>query len=254
VIVRAIEAAGRGDETMRQLLLISIVLVTGVIAVPAAGNTERSGRVQEPELQHEIVHLQHISPKDAERALMPFLGRYGRLDQNTNLGTLTIVDEPALVQKMLDVLTELDVPRKSWEFRILLVQARKTEAESVELGPLTDYPDVAREIQSLFRFDQFEELDSLYIKVMDGDRATLEVGGAQGFGVDVVPHTRGDERVEVEFHLYRTTTHAKDAQVTVLKNTVVQTSFETASGETTIVGASRLNGDDTALITVMETR
>ena len=239
---------------MRNAIILSLVIITGVLTWPAAGATERGSRGEEPELRHELVHLQHIAPREAERSLIPFLGRNGRLDHNQNLGTLTIVDEPALVEKMLDVLAELDVPRKSWQFRILLVQARKAGGEGIELGPLTDYPDVAREIQNLFRFDLFEELDSSYVEVMDGDRGTLRVGGTEGFSVDIVPHARGEERVEVEFHLYRPSTHARDAEVTVLKNTVVETSFETAGGQTTIVGASRLDGDDRALITIVETR
>jgi len=234
--------------------LFVVLLIVGLPALAAGEDRAERGRGAQPELRHELVHLQHISPIDAERTLMPFLGRWGRLDSNSTLGTLTLVDEPALVEKMLDVLAELDVPRKSWEFRILLIQARKQGTGDVELGPLIDYPDLAREIQDLFRFDTFQELDSSFVQVMDGNKGTLRVGGTEGFRVDLSPHARGDERVEVEFHLYRTNTLVDGADATVLQGTVVATSFETTPGQTTIVGASRLDGDDRALITIVETR
>jgi hypothetical protein len=233
--------------------ILATLMLLGVPFLASAGDRTDRTRGEQPELRHELVHLQHIAPRDAERTLQPFLGRWGRLDSNETLGTLTIVDEPALVGKMLDVLAELDVPRKSWDFRILLVQARKL-GTAVELGPLSDYPDLASEIQDLFRFDTFEELDSSFVQVMDGNKGTLRVGGTEGFRVDLIPHARGDERVEVEFHLYRTNTLVDGADATVLYGTIVETSFETTPGQTTIVGASRLDGDDRALITIVETR
>jgi hypothetical protein len=233
--------------------ILVTLLALCVPTLASAGDRAERGRVEQPELRHELIHLQHIAPKDAERALLPFLGRWGRLDHNSTLGTLTIVDEPALVEKMLDVLGELDVPRKSWAFRVLLVQARRQGTET-ELGPLTQFPDVAREIQDLFRFDTFEEVDSCFIKVLDGQESSLRVGGSAGYGVDLIAHARGEERVEVDFHLYLSNTLVDGADATVLRGTVVETSFETAPGQTTIVGASRLDGDDRALITIVETR
>ncbi len=233
------------------VILIAAILLMGLPTAALAG--DRTSRPDQSELRHEIVRPKHISPTDAERALHPFVGRWGELDANPTLGTLTIIDEPALVAKMLDVLEELDVPRKSWQFRILLLQARK-QGTAVELGPLTDYPDVAREIENLFKFDTFEEVDSCYINILDGDEASLRVGGSAGYGVDLVAQARGEERVEVDFHLYLTNTLVDGAEATVLRGTVVATSFETAPGDTTIVGASRLDGDDRALITIVETR
>ncbi len=230
---------------------MTILMLIVAMALPAVARAERN---EPPELQHELVHLKHIAPRDAEHALHPFTGRWGRIEANQSLGTLTIVDEPALVQKMLDVLAQIDVPRASWQFRILLLQASEEGLDAVELGPLADYPDVAREIEDLFRFDRFVELDSSFVTVMDGNETSLRVGGTEGFTVDLAPHARGDERLEVRIHLYRPRTHANGAEVTVLRDTIVSTSFETAPGQTTIVGASRLDGDDRALITIVETR
>jgi hypothetical protein len=229
-----------------------LLMLIALLALPAS--IARAERNEQPELRHELVHLIHIAPQDAEHALRPFAGRWGRLEANRSLGTLTIVDEPALVQKMLDVLAQIDVPRSSWQFRILLLQASEEGLDAVELGPLAEYPDVAREIGDLFRFDRFVELDSSFVTVMDGNHTSLRVGGTEGFTVDLAPQGRGEGRVEVAIHLYRPRTHVSGAEVTELRDTIVATHFETSPGQTTIVGASRLDGDDRALITIVETR
>ena len=237
----------------RTLALVLLALLPAGVAV-AGDRTDRGERSGPPELQHELIELDHISPHVAEQALMPFASRWGRIEANRELGTLTLVDEPALVRKMIEVLGRIDVPRPSWNFRILLVLAENRGVGSPELGPLIDHPSVAQEIQELFRFDTFEELDTALITVRDGSQGKVRVGGEHDYTVSILPEARGADALELEFHLYRASTLVDGADATVLHGTIVETSFQTAPGEITIVGASRLNGGDKALITIVETR
>ncbi len=244
-------------RTTTPTTLLATLLLAALTWAPLpaiAGDDTGADRAREPELAHEIVHLQHIQPKDAERALRPFVSRWGRLDANASLGTLTIVDEPALVRKMLDVLAEIDVPRQEWTFHIWLVLAEDAPGQRPDAGPLNQMPEVADELTALFQYNVYQELDSTLIKVTDGYEASLALGGDDGYQVDLVPHARGVDRVSVDFHLYKTHTIVKDADVTQLRDTVVATTFEARPGDTTVVGASRLDGDERALITIVQTR
>jgi len=241
----------RWITTTTTLLTLAALLAAPTPAL--AGDTGADADVA-ADMAHEIVHLKHIHPNDAERALRPFTSRHGRLDANPSLGTLTIVDEPALVRKMLEVIAEIDVPRQEWSFQILLVYASDTGAKGIDVGPLETFDGVAEELTSLFQYDLYEELDRSLIKVTDGNEASLQLGGDPGYRVDLLPMARGEDRVSVDFHLYRPETIVRDNETTTLKQTIVATTFEARPGDTTVVGASRLNGDEKALITIVQTR
>ena len=235
------------------ILLFTTLALLSVPLVPAAA-ADKNRTPEEPELRRELVHLQHIRPHDAERVLRAFCSKYGDLDSNESLGTLTIVDQPALVGKMLDVLAEIDLPRAAWSFQILLIAAHADPGQTDDFAALERLPDVADELMALFQYNVWEELDSAVIKTTDGTEAELRVSGEKGFHVRLEPHARGSESVEVEFHLYRPRTIVNEGNTQVLFDTVVETTFETRPGDTTVVGASKLNGDDRALITIVQTQ
>lgn len=252
--------AGNGpalEKTMRFPILTTLLTLAALLAAPtlaAAGDADRGGRSEQPELAHEIVHLQHIQPRDAEHALRPFVSRWGQLDANASLGTLTIVDEAALVRKMMEVLAEIDVPRQGWIFHIWLVLAEEDPSRGPDAGPLNQMPEVAEELTTLFQYNVYSELDSTLLEVTDGHMANLHLGGDPGYQVELVPHARGVDRVSVDFHLYKPRTIVKGADVTQVRNTIVATNFEAKPGDTTVVGASRLDGGEKALITIVQTR
>ena len=232
---------------MRLTTLLTLLTLAALLAAPTlavAGDT--GGDLLKPELAHEIVHLQHIQPHDAERVLRPFVSRWGQLDANPSLGTLTIVDEPALVRKMMEVIADIDVPRQEWTFHIWLVLAEEAPGARADAGPLNQMPEVADELTSLFQYNVYQELDSTLLKVTDGREASLHLGGDPGYQVEIVPHARGVDRVSVDFHLYKPRTIVKDADVTHVRNTIVATTFEARPGDTTVVGASRLDGGEAA--------
>ncbi|MDP7113883.1 MAG: hypothetical protein QGH45_18075 [Myxococcota bacterium] len=235
------------------ILLITTLALLCAPLVPAAA-ADKNRTPEEPELRRELVHLQHIRPHDAERVLRAFCSKYGDLDSNESLGTLTIVDQPALVGKMLEVLAEIDLPRAAWSFQILLIAAQDDPEQPDDFAALERLPDVADELKALFQYNVWEELDTAVIKTTDGTEAELRVSGEKGFYVRIEPHARGNESVDVAFHLYRPRTIVNDGNTQVLFDTVVETTFETRPGDTTVVGASKLNGDDRALITIVQTR
>lgn len=241
---------------MRGTILLTMMLTLLCAPLIPAGTAQAGNEKSShdtPELQRELVHLQHIRPHDAERVLRSFCSKYGNLDSNESLGTLTIVDQPALVEKMLEVLADIDVPRQGWSFQIQLITAQDDPSQPADTSALDKMPEVADELLALFQYNIWQELDSAVIKVTDGTEAELRVSGDKGFHVRIEPHARGENTVEVEFHLYRPKTIVNDGSTTVLFDTVVETTFETRPGETTVVGASKLNGDDRALITIVKT-
>lgn len=231
---------------MSRLPLAALLsLLTLLFAVPASAQRE---------LRTEVVRVSHIDVHDAESVLRPIVSHMGRIEANRELGVLTIVDEPALVEKMLEILIGLDKPRPQLEFTIFLVVAGEKNRKDSEMdfGELTD---VMTELRRLFSYDSYRILDRGAVRLIAGNEAQLQVGGTDGWTLEL--GTRGatdGESFGVSLHLFVEEMAGSEEQPLVLHKTVVSTTLEVRDGQTTVVGASKLDGDDRALITILRTR
>ncbi len=223
-----------------------LTLSTLLFALPASA--------QEPPLRTEVVKVHHIDVHDAEQVLRAIVSRRGRLDANRELGVLTIVDEPALVDKMIEILSGLDQPRPQLEFTVFMVVAGEKQRRDGEMD-FGELNDVMTELRRLFSYDSYRILDRGAVRLIAGNEARLRVGGSEGWDLEL--STRGatdGESFGVSLHLYVKDVIDSGGEVTVLEKTVVATSLEVRDGQTTVVGASKLDGDDRALITILRTR
>jgi hypothetical protein len=156
---------------------------------------------------------------------------------------------------MLEILAGLDKPATLLDFSIYLVIAGPKEAGAKKPGPELD--DVMTELKQLFAYDSYALHDRAAIRMLAGSPAAIRVGGTDGFRVEI--GSRGepgdDGRIGLDLNLYRPRTISnQDGNVVVLQDTIVETSIDVRDGETTVVGASKLNGDDRALITILRTK
>ena len=128
------------------------------------------------------------------------------------------------------------------------------EAGGKKPGPELD--DVMGELKQLFAYESYALLDRAAIRMLAGNEAALQVGGTDGYRIEI--SSRGepgaDGRIGLSLNLYRPRIFNSDGKVTQIQDTVVATTLDVRDGETTVVGASRLDGDDRALITILRTR
>ena len=99
-------------------------------------------------------------------------------------------------------------------------------------------------------------MEKTAIRMLAGREAAIQVGGTDGFRLEI--GSRGepgdDGRIGLDLNLYRPRTLNNDGNVVIIQDTVVATSIDVRDGEATVVGASKLDGDDRALITILRTR
>lgn len=234
---------------MKPLMSLLSLLAALLLATPALAE-----RPEQPELRTEVVTLKYIDANDAAQVLQTLASRWGRIDHNRDLNVITIVDQPALVEKMLEIIAGLDKPATQLDFTIYLVIAGPKEAGSKKPGPELD--DVMGELEKIFAYESYTLHDRAAIRMLAGHEAALQVAGTDGYRLEL--GSRGepgdDGRIGLEIHLYRPRTITRDGNTVVLQDTVVATSIDVRDGETTVVGASRLDGDERALITILRTR
>jgi type II secretory pathway component GspD/PulD (secretin) len=216
-------------------------------------------------MRKEIIKVNYIEAQEAFQILIAYKSNRGRIQMQRNRNILIIEDTPEFVDKLLSILKELDVRPLDLMFTVDVIMG-SMEEKGGEKIPGSD--KLLKELKSLLKYKHFARLDTTMIKVQDSGRTSQRMGG-QGIGLllELYPrHVRdgGQDGFQVELSLRQTTRQfsRQDADGklqhlgTPLEKSMslLQTSLMLKDGERSVVGVSKLNGGDTALILVIEGR
>jgi hypothetical protein len=112
---------------------------------------------------------------------------------------------------------------------------------------------VIKELNSLLKYKSFKRLDSSIIKVQDNTSSSQRIGGSDiSLQLEIRPRFIKEEKAEavlVELGLSQSkglTSEGKERTYTLLRTTLTL-----KSGERTVVGVSKLDGGDKALILII---
>lgn len=163
----------------------------------------------------------------------------------------------AVQEEVRSMLLERDVPPPTQVFQVTLLIAREQPPRRPAL------PESAKaaldDLQSFLPFRSYELLDSGLIRT--ADRSSVSLGGALGYRAEL--RYRGDRRpatgMHVDFELSRRHSRPSTSspegstqeQPDYAWRTVVSTSFSMEDDETVVVGTSKLDGGDEALIVLL---
>jgi len=229
---------------MAVISLLAMLLAAGVVS---AGKREKTG---EHDLKRVTIVVRYANGHALERLLHPYLTKYGRVQFESRTRALTIVDQPAVVDVMLKMVKQFDVKPPQLQFSVVLVLAEKGGGQSVP----AELKAVAQQLKEVFNYDKFTVMDKAYISVEANQESRMKVGGESGYTVDMSTHmVQGDKStVRLDFHLYNWEWVKREAkEPRGIQHTVVRTTVEMKDGETAILGASKINGEGKALITVV---
>ena len=247
---------------MKKTTKISLSLVLVLFAASALIAAPETN--QDQELKKEIVKINYIN---AERA-WALISRYKSPRGNVNLlperSLVIIEDTPEFVDKMLEILRQIDIKPVDLEFMVDLVLA--SDRESGQVPDLQEYNGgpVVRELKNLLKYENFQKLDTAIVRVQDNDRARQKMGyisrpdskdeNRRNFihvdlQLEMKPHfieERNQDEIEVELRLIRD----QGGKTSVL----FDTTLNMAVGEKTVVGVSKLLGSGRALIMILQAR
>ncbi len=238
---------------MRKAFWTAIILALAFVLVGAA-----LGQEQTPKMRQEIVKLNYIDKGDIRTILSTFLSPQGRISPTERSGYLTISDIPKNVEKILEVISELDVKPADIQFNIQLILASSGEDPATSDKPITDDP-LIKELRNLLSFKYYYPLDSSFVRALDGDYSEVTMGSEAELKLALRPkHIKEEkeERIQVEARLLKIVPRvyapgATETQSPYSSITLLTSNFTMKSGDKTVVGVSKLDGGDKGLILII---
>jgi hypothetical protein len=235
------------------ILLVFLLLLGATTSVFAF--EEQQSR---PELRRELVKLKYVRARQVHQLLQGYQSEYGQIRTEDQLNIVTIRDIPEIVEKMLSVLKEIDVKPVDILFTVdLIVGSFKEEAEEVKsvgkkpVDKELESDPVMKEMQRVMSFKSLYKIGSALLRVRDGIGSEQRVGGPDmEFELRLRPrHIREEKgdtfQVDLDLRQGRFILGQRE------NVSLIETSLTLRSGEKTIVGVSKLDGGDRALVLII---
>jgi hypothetical protein len=184
--------------------------------------------------------LKYADPESLGRILEPYLTNKGILRVEPKTRTITLVDEQAVLDAAVKIIERFDVKPVQLQLLFRLVAATQVK----EPAPVpADLQPIARQIQEIMRFNQFTAVDQAFLLTQGGAESTLHIGGEPGYTIYVTPEILEGDTGAVRLHVILAHYHGN--------RSIIDTRVELRDGETVVLGASKIDGGDKALITVV---
>ena len=241
------------------IFFVTLFFVTGFIHLLGA-----SQDAVQHELKKEVVKVNYIDARSAYSILMPYKSRNGKLQLVRESNMLIIEDLPEMVDKILSILKEIDIKPLDLQFTVDLIMGSMSKGSPDDRSGMSDdavlMPDdkdlksdpLIKELSKLLTYKSFNRLDSTLINVQDNSRSTQMLGGeGMSFRLDLQPRYIKEEKgdsIRVELSL-SSRQYKRDGSPISLS--LIDTTISLKSGDRSVVGVSKLNGGDTALILIL---
>lgn len=236
------------------IFFVSLFLFAGMI--PMLNAQQDTGPSN---LRKEIVKVNYIDARSAYSILLPYMSKNGKLQMVRESNMLIIEDIPDIAEKILSILKEIDVKPLDIQFTVALIlgsMSARSLADPSATEALSDKEiksdPLIKELSKLLTYESFKRLDSTLINVQDNSRSTQMLGGeGMSFRLDLLPRYIKEENsdsIRVELSL-SSRQYKKDGSP--LSLTLIDTTISLRSGERSVVGVSKLNGGDKALILIL---
>ena len=230
---------------------------TGSSATVGSAPAPQAQNIEAKNLRKEIVKLKYVRAQDIQNLLYAYVSREGHIQFNPNMpSVLSVSDTPENVEKILAAIREIDVKPADLVFTVQLALASETGEPETDEALKND--KVIAELRSLLRYRSFTLLDQNIVRTLDQKDAEILVGkGPQfviGFRNPKLIRDGANSLIETGVVLLRleaTVPQGEGKPARSGSTTLVQTSLSMKSGEKTVVGVSRLNGGDKALVLII---
>jgi hypothetical protein len=234
------------------IVFLSLYLLLGL-----AQSLDAAQKTEQPELRKEVVKVNYIDARFVVSILTPYTSRNGRIQVVRERNMLIIEDIPEMVEKILTILEEIDIKALDLQFTVDLIMGSMSgdigaDASGSKLTEKLKSDPLIRELSRVLAYESFMKLDSTLIKVQDNSRSTQRMGGeGLTFRLDLQPRfikEEDSESIRVELSLTKDS-YKNDGSLIAL--TLIDTTISLKSGERSVVGVSKLNGGDKALILIL---
>jgi len=230
-----------------EILTLMFFLLCGSIL----GYQRTSG--ERGETKTEIVTIKYIDVKWAEDLLHGYTSRRGAIRRLHDGNKLVIEDTPENVEKILSILKEIDIKPLDLQFHVDLILGSTTDQSEEGFDRELKSDPVMKELGQLLQYKSFKRLDTALMKVQDNKRSFQRTGGDHlMFRLQLRPRYIKEDKVDsIQVELSLSQDMGSDSEGKRRSISLVETTLSIKSGERTVVGVSKLNGGDKALILIL---
>jgi hypothetical protein len=228
-----------------------LFLVFFILCGSILGFQRTSG--ERDETRTEIVTIKYIDVKWAEGLLKSYTSRRGRINRLHDGNKLVIEDTPENVEKILSILKEIDVKPLDLQFNVDLILGSTSSQSGEGFDKDLKSDPIMKELGQLLQYKSFKRLDTALVKIQDNKHSSQRMGGSNlMFRLDLRPrYIEEDKGDSIQVDLYLSQDMGLTSEGKRKSITLVETSLSIKSGERTVVGVSKLNGGDKALILIL---
>ena len=191
--------------------------------------------------------LAYLKVDTASQYLKPYLSAKGKITAVWERNTIIISDIPNIVDVLDKLIDVIDVPLTEMRFTIDLISGSRVKDSKEDTDKELREDPLIRELQGVLKYNSFKNMGATIIRVQNNSGSTHWL--AKNLELRIAPQVTADGTIIVELTLlhYRGINKHNKAIKTVL----IQTKLTVNNNEKTVVGVSKLNGDDKALILII---
>jgi len=242
-------------------ILCVFLLLTGITSNLYALEEQRK-----PELKKEFVKLKYVEADEVHKVLRSFQSPYGRITSNDDLNIITIQDTPEIVDKMLSIIKEIDVKPVDILITMDLILGSMDLVEIPDLARLIEGKQskktlesdpIIKELKSVLGYNHYYRIDSSFIRIQDDKYSELKLGGHDlDLRLRLEPHYVKEEKgdtFQLDLRLIQHISAIKTDRIEKKEKEIILigTTLTVKSGERTVVGVSKLDGGNRALILIL---
>jgi len=240
------------------------ILVLCFLAGASLNVYASAGQAKKPELKTEFVKLKYIKARQVLSLLTGYQSEYGRIRTQDELNIITIQDTPEIVEMVLALLKKIDVKPVDILFTVDLIlgigESSKDASnvsrfrKAVEYDKKIESDPLIKELKKVLSYKYYNKVGSSFLRVQDGGYSDHRIGGSDlDLELRLVPRYVREEKEDVfqlELRLRQFTGYVYEG---IKKyQTLINTPLTIKGGERTVVGVSKLDGGDKALILILQ--
>ncbi len=234
-------------KTALKLIMFMVILLMMMVATQTLSAAPIPAEKSEtPEKKITIRKLHYINAHNARSILVNYCSRYGRIKYVKETNSIIIEDLPAFNAKLSKMLDQIDIKPKDITFTISIVSGYKGPGSKGEIEKSLQKDPIIKQLLQTLKYNSFKNLGTSIVTVQDNSRSQHRL--AENLELQLKPMISADN-IQLSLELLKILGYGKDNAP--LKTNILRTRLSLKNNEKTVVGVSKLNGDDKALILII---
>lgn len=198
-------------------------------------------------LQTVVKRLSYLDVHSAYGIIKSYTSPRGTVKPVRESNSLIIRDTPDKVKELVNILEVIDIKPVDLQFTIDLILGSKIPAPASKMDKALMSDPLIKELKTLLRYNSFKSLDTTIMKVQDKARSSHRIGDNLLLKMEPQVTREGDIQLELELSRFR----GIDKDGHEINIELFETRLSIKNKERTVVGVSKLNGNDKALILII---